>query len=132
MKNTNRQFDTYVSRGVMLNNYANIFGLIMQMRQVADHPDLLLRKKSEGGQNVLVCNICDEAAEEAVRSRCKHEFCRSCIKEYVESCDESQGSADCPRCHIVSILPSPGLRVLTLTPPEATVYRLRPARNRAR
>ena len=36
MSNTNRQFDTYVSRGVMLNNYANIFGLIMQMRQVAN------------------------------------------------------------------------------------------------
>ncbi len=34
MSNTTRQFDTYVSRGVMLNNYANIFGLIMQMRQV--------------------------------------------------------------------------------------------------
>ena len=33
MSNTTRQFDTYVSRGVMLNNYANIFGLIMQMRQ---------------------------------------------------------------------------------------------------
>ena len=31
MSNTNRQFDTYVSRGVMLNNYANIFGLIMQV-----------------------------------------------------------------------------------------------------
>ena len=65
MTNTTRQFDTYVSRGVMLNNYANIFGLIMQMRQVSDHPDLLLRKHAEGGQNVLVCNICDEAAEDA-------------------------------------------------------------------
>ena len=32
MSNTTRQFDTYVSRGVMLNNYANIFGLIMQVR----------------------------------------------------------------------------------------------------
>ena len=31
MSNTTRQFDTYVSRGVMLNNYANIFGLIMQV-----------------------------------------------------------------------------------------------------
>lgn len=31
MSNTMRQFDTYVSRGVMLNNYANIFGLIMQV-----------------------------------------------------------------------------------------------------
>lgn len=63
MSNTTRQFDTYVSRGVMLNNYANIFGLIMQMRQVAGHPDLILKKHAEGGQNVLVCSICDEVAE---------------------------------------------------------------------
>jgi DNA repair protein RAD16 len=101
MTNTNREFDTYVSRGVVLNNYANIFGLIMQMRQVANHPDLILRKNCEGGQNVLVCNICDEPAEDAVRSQCKHEFCRSCVKSYVNSCG-SGGSRDidCPRCHI--------------------------------
>lgn len=41
MSNTTRQFDTYVSRGVMLNNYANIFGLIMQMRQVSNASALL-------------------------------------------------------------------------------------------
>ncbi|KAI7461266.1 hypothetical protein KC351_g16903, partial [Hortaea werneckii] len=69
MTNTSRTFDTYVARGVMLNNYANIFGLIMQMRQVANHPDLLLKKHAHEGQNVLVCNICDEPAEEAVRSQ---------------------------------------------------------------
>ncbi|KAL1641609.1 DNA repair protein rad16 [Diplodia intermedia] len=100
MSNTHRQFDTYVSRGVMLNNYANIFGLIMQMRQVADHPDLILKKKNEGGQNVLVCNICDEPAEEAIRSRCHHEFCRACVKSYVQTCEASDADADCPRCHI--------------------------------
>ncbi|KAL2351427.1 SNF2 family N-terminal domain-containing protein [Cryomyces antarcticus] len=100
MSNTTRQFDTYVSRGVMLNNYANIFGLIMQMRQVANHPDLLLKKHSEGGQNILVCNICDEVAEEAIRSKCKHEFCRSCVKNFVKTCEASGGTPDCPRCHI--------------------------------
>ncbi|KAF2457228.1 SNF2 family N-terminal domain-containing protein [Lineolata rhizophorae] len=100
MTNSSRQFDTYVSRGVMLNNYANIFGLIMQMRQVADHPDLLLKKHAEDGQNVLVCNICDEPAEGAIRSRCKHEFCRSCVLSYVETCEGNDSSADCPRCHI--------------------------------
>ena len=100
MTNTSRRFDTYVSQGVMLNNYANIFGLIMQMRQVANHPDLLLRKSAQGGQNVLVCNICDEAAEEAIRSRCHHEFCRSCVRSYVESCEGNDITADCPRCHI--------------------------------
>lgn len=100
MSNTARTFDTYVSRGVMLNNYANIFGLIMQMRQVADHPDLLLKRHAEGGQNVLVCNICDEPAEEAIRSRCKHEFCRACAKDYVQTCEASGADTECPRCHI--------------------------------
>ncbi|KAL8674680.1 MAG: hypothetical protein Q9168_000912 [Polycauliona sp. 1 TL-2023] len=99
MSNTSRQFDTYVSRGVMLNNYANIFGLIMQMRQVANHPDLILKKHAQGGQNVLVCCICDETAEEPIRSRCHHEFCRKCAKDYVRSF-EQDASPDCPRCHI--------------------------------
>lgn len=100
MSSTTRKFDTYVARGVMLNNYANIFGLIMQMRQVANHPDLLLKKHAQGGQNVLVCNICDEVAEDAIRSQCKHDFCRVCAKNYLSSVEETDGDADCPRCHI--------------------------------
>ncbi|KAK7520913.1 SNF2 family N-terminal domain-containing protein [Phyllosticta citriasiana] len=102
MTNSKRKFDTYVSRGVMLNNYANIFGMIMQLRQAANHPDLILKKKAETGQNVLVCNICDEPAEDAIKSRCHHEFCRSCIKDYVQTCKGSEegAGADCPRCHI--------------------------------
>ncbi|CCT66919.1 probable nucleotide exsicion repair protein RAD16 [Fusarium fujikuroi IMI 58289] len=96
MTNGQRKFDTYVAQGVLLNNYANIFGLIMQMRQVADHPDLITKKNAEGGQNVLVCCICDEPAEDAIRSRCKHDFCRACVGSYVRSTDEP----DCPRCHI--------------------------------
>ncbi|KAL3477844.1 SNF2 family N-terminal domain-containing protein [Aspergillus californicus] len=99
MTNSSREFDTYVSRGVMLNNYANIFGLIMQMRQVANHPDLILKKHAEGGQNVLVCTICDEPAEEAIRSRCHHDFCRRCAKDYMRSFDAAS-VVDCPRCHI--------------------------------
>ncbi|KAI1469732.1 SNF2 family N-terminal domain-containing protein [Daldinia caldariorum] len=94
--NSQRKFDTYVAQGVLLNNYANIFGLIMQMRQVANHPDLILKKNAQGGQNILVCCICDEPAEEAIRSKCKHDFCRSCAQHYVNS----QGAPDCPRCHI--------------------------------
>ncbi|KAJ9143816.1 DNA repair protein RAD16 [Pleurostoma richardsiae] len=96
MTSGQREFDTYVAQGVMLNNYANIFGLIMQMRQVADHPDLILKKSSEGGQNIMVCCICDEPAEEAIKSRCKHDFCRSCAKSYLNSQDQP----DCPQCHI--------------------------------
>jgi DNA repair protein RAD16 len=101
MTNSNRKFDTYVAQGVMLNNYANIFGLIMQMRQVANHPDLLLKKKAaEGSQNVYVCNICDEPAEDAIRSHCRHEFCRACVKDFMDTCEASGTDADCPRCHI--------------------------------
>lgn len=74
--------------------------LFLRMRQVANHPDLLLKKHAEGGQNVLVCNICDEPAEEAIRSKCHHEFCRSCARSYVQSCEGAGGEADCPRCHI--------------------------------
>lgn len=96
MTSGQRKFDTYVAQGVLLNNYANIFGLIMQMRQVADHPDLILKKNADGGQNILVCSICDEPAEDTVRSRCKHDFCRTCVASYVHSAD----SPDCPRCHI--------------------------------
>ncbi|RDW67638.1 p-loop containing nucleoside triphosphate hydrolase-7 [Coleophoma cylindrospora] len=96
MNNGTRKFETYVAQGVLLNNYANIFGLIMQMRQVADHPDLILKKNTEGGQNILVCCICDETAEEAIRSACKHEFCRECAKNYLNSSE----SPDCPQCHI--------------------------------
>lgn len=96
MNSGTRKFETYVAQGVLLNNYANIFGLIMQMRQVADHPDLILKKNGEGGQNVIVCCICDETAEEAIRSQCKHDFCRECAKNYLHSSD----SPDCPTCHI--------------------------------
>jgi DNA repair protein RAD16 len=100
MNSGTRKFETYVSQGVLLNNYANIFGLIMQMRQVADHPDLILKKNSEGGQNVLVCCICDETAEEPIRSACRHDFCRSCARNYLKSSDETDIQPDCPRCHI--------------------------------
>jgi DNA repair protein RAD16 len=104
MSNSTRKFDTYVSQGVMLNNYANIFGLIMQMRQVANHPDLILRKNAAGGQNILVCRLCDEPAEEAIRSRCRHEFCRQCAKNYIRAFDGKESDAECPQCHIPLVI----------------------------
>jgi DNA repair protein RAD16 len=100
MNSGQRKFETYVASGVLLNNYANIFGLIMQMRQVADHPDLILKKNGEGGQNVLVCCICDETAEEAIRSSCRHEFCRECAKNYMAS----SGSSLFALLHVAYIL----------------------------
>ncbi|KAI4864267.1 hypothetical protein F4820DRAFT_449225 [Hypoxylon rubiginosum] len=41
----------------------------MQMRRVPDHPDLILKKTGESGQDrQKSCCICDEAAREAIRS----------------------------------------------------------------
>ncbi|KAL9948927.1 hypothetical protein D7B24_007462 [Verticillium nonalfalfae] len=100
MTNTQRQFDTYVARGVMLNQYANIFGLLMQMRQIADHPDLILKKNAEGGQNIMVCCICDEPAEDAIRSKCRHDFCRGCARDYMMSSKSNMDELSCPMCHI--------------------------------
>ncbi|EPS43083.1 hypothetical protein H072_2881 [Dactylellina haptotyla CBS 200.50] len=94
-----RKFNTYVSSGVVLNNYANIFSLITRMRQIADHPDLVLKRHAEEGNNNLVCCICDEEAEEAIKSKCHHTFCRMCVQKYLESYT-GFGNPDCPHCHI--------------------------------
>ncbi|QRW01449.1 nucleotide excision repair protein RAD16 [Ceratobasidium sp. AG-Ba] len=40
-----RQFSTYVDAGTVLNNYSNIFSLLTRMRQMACHPDLVLKSK---------------------------------------------------------------------------------------
>ncbi|KAL6927828.1 DNA repair protein rad16 [Hanseniaspora valbyensis] len=95
-----RQFSTYVEDGVVLNNYANIFTLLTRMRQLADHPDLVLHKMRKiNDPNVLVCQLCDDKAEDPIESKCHHKFCRLCVKEYIES--GIQGSAPtCPVCHI--------------------------------
>ncbi|KAK6354343.1 DNA repair protein rad16 [Orbilia blumenaviensis] len=95
-----RKFNTYVATGVVLNNYANIFSLITRMRQLADHPDLVLRRHiGEEGNNNLVCCICDEEAEEAIKSKCHHTFCRLCVQRYLDTYS-GDGSPDCPTCHL--------------------------------
>lgn len=104
-----RQFDDYVADGVILNNYANIFTLITRMRQIADHPDLVLKriKMSKNGAaddtdlaGVIVCQICDDEAEEPIESKCHHKFCRICVSEYVESFSSEPSKLKCPVCHI--------------------------------
>jgi DNA repair protein RAD16 len=60
---TKRKFSTYVEQGTVLNNYANIFELLTKMRQMVDHPDLVLKKVKPGQVGVpetFVCSICQE------------------------------------------------------------------------
>lgn len=111
-----RKFNAYVAEGVVLNNYANIFTLITRMRQLADHPDLVLKRVGSNAisnevDGVIMCQLCDDEAEEPIESKCRHRFCRMCIREYSESFLGENLS--CPVCHIgLSIdLQQPALEV---------------------
>ncbi|ODV86166.1 hypothetical protein CANARDRAFT_197201 [[Candida] arabinofermentans NRRL YB-2248] len=103
-----RTFNDYVAQGVVLNNYANIFTLITRMRQLADHPDLVLKRFKSNQQSsidlinsgVIVCQLCDDEAEEPIESKCHHKFCRICITEYNESFNGDTSKLECPVCHI--------------------------------
>lgn len=113
-----RKFNDYVAEGVVLNNYANIFTLITRMRQLADHPDLVLKKVGSNAlapevEGVIMCQLCDDEAEEPIESKCHHKFCRMCIQEYCESYMGDEKKLDCPVCHIgLSIdLQQPALEV---------------------
>ncbi|KAF8576222.1 hypothetical protein K439DRAFT_1367824 [Ramaria rubella] len=99
-----RQFSTYVDSGTLLNNYSNIFSLITRMRQMACHPDLVLKSKLNIGKltedlgEAAICRICHDIAEDAIQSKCCHIFDRECIKQYLTTAVEIQPA--CPVCHL--------------------------------
>ncbi|KAL7272256.1 DNA repair protein rad16 [Rhizina undulata] len=73
------------------------------MCQLADHPDRVLIKHAEEVENNLVCALCDEEVEEAIKSRCHHSFCRLCVTKYINSHDDAP-PPECPQCHIPLII----------------------------
>ncbi|KIP05822.1 hypothetical protein PHLGIDRAFT_91672 [Phlebiopsis gigantea 11061_1 CR5-6] len=100
-----RQFNTFVDSGTVLNNYSNIFSLLTRMRQMACHPDLVLRSKNNAGtfstENVgeaTVCRLCNDIAEDAIQAKCRHIFDRECIKQYLNTAIEQTPA--CPVCHV--------------------------------
>ncbi|ORZ22284.1 SNF2 family N-terminal domain-domain-containing protein [Absidia repens] len=101
---TARRFNSYVEDGSVLNNYANIFELLTKMRQCANHPDLVTKKKGQVGNKQLVCMLCNDAPEDAILSACKHTFCRECCIQYLQSFDNtgpgpSSQLPKCPSCY---------------------------------
>ena len=75
------------------------------MRQMACHPDLVLRSKTntatfvpDDPDEVVVCRLCSEVAEDAIQAKCRHIFDRECIKQYLNTAIEQQ--PDCPVCHL--------------------------------
>ncbi|KAF8966406.1 SNF2 family N-terminal domain-containing protein [Flammula alnicola] len=102
-----RQFNTYLDHGTVLNNYSNIFSLLTRMRQMACHPDLVLRSKTNAAKFVAdtdgeatVCRICNDIAEDAIQSKCRHIFDRECIRQYLEAALETHVRPACPVCHL--------------------------------
>ncbi|KAJ7590563.1 SNF2 family N-terminal domain-containing protein [Mycena floridula] len=100
-----RQFATYLDQGTILNNYSNIFSLLTRMRQMACHPDLVLRSKTNAAKFIqeeageaTVCRICNDIAEDAIQSKCRHIFDRECIKQYLTTALEQNPA--CPVCHL--------------------------------
>ena len=113
---TTRKFSTFLDQGTVLNNYSNIFTLLTRMRQMSNHPDLVLRSNTGAKAGLLgdqdevnVCKLCTEEAEDAVISKCHHVFCRACIQQYIESVEGDPDETgrkidvtpDCPYCHAV-------------------------------
>ncbi|KAF7724472.1 DNA repair protein rad16 [Apophysomyces ossiformis] len=93
-----RKFSTYVEEGTVLNNYANIFELLTKMRQCANHPDLVIKKKDVSDNRQLVCMLCSETPEDAIAAACKHVFCRECCVQYYQSFDNEDGITEKPKC----------------------------------
>ncbi|GAA5965494.1 hypothetical protein JCM8115_005772 [Rhodotorula mucilaginosa] len=106
-KDVKRKFNTYADEGTVLNNYSNIFTLITRMRQMADHPDLVIKSKTaepvqhaaaDLPQEILTCRLCLDEAEDAVKTACRHIFCRECVRQYLETAVEYK--PECPVCHL--------------------------------
>lgn len=106
-KDVKRKFNTYADEGTVLNNYSNIFTLITRMRQMADHPDLVIKSKTaepvqhaaaDLPQEILTCRLCLDEAEDAVKTACRHLFCRECVRQYLETAVEFK--PECPVCHL--------------------------------
>ncbi|CEG45528.1 Nucleotide excision repair protein RAD16 [Plasmopara halstedii] len=115
------QFNTYVSSGTLLNNYAHIFDLLIRLRQAVDHPYLVIYSKSNPALQLPIqaaplveelpidliecassddnrlCMICHESVEDGVVAKCGHESCRECVREFIESLPTG-GEATCPTC----------------------------------
>ncbi|BGP47216.1 DNA repair protein rad16 [Rhodotorula kratochvilovae] len=106
-RDVKRKFSTYADEGTVLNNYSNIFTLITRMRQMADHPDLVIKSKTaqpvqhaaaDLPQEILTCRLCLDEAEDAVKTSCRHIFCRECVRQYLETAVEFK--PECPVCHL--------------------------------
>lgn len=121
------QFNTYLTAGTVLNNYAHIFDILIRLRQAVDHPYLVIYSESqkqndmtfvspsnnnsassksnngeeEGGGD---CGLCHDPMEDGINATCGHGFCRVCIMEYIDTMNNGNNNNGgeqrlcCPDC----------------------------------
>ncbi|KAL1812900.1 hypothetical protein ACET3Z_022965 [Daucus carota] len=109
------QFNTYVTEGTVMNNYAHIFDLLTRLRQAVDHPYLVVYSKTALSKNSnvgnanngevntsqvddkngeVICGLCHDSVEDPVVTACGHPFCKSCLIGF----SASVGQVSCPAC----------------------------------
>ncbi|XP_074356884.1 DNA repair protein RAD16-like isoform X1 [Apium graveolens] len=97
------QFNTYVTEGTVMNNYAHIFDLLTRLRQAVDHPYLVVYSKTALSKNAnvvdandgeVICGLCHDSVEDPVVTACAHSFCKSCLIDF----SASVGQVSCPSC----------------------------------
>lgn len=102
------QFNTYVNAGTVLNNYAHIFDILIRLRQVVDHPYLVLFRAPSAGtsepsasasqtESEVLCEICHETPIDPRWSSCRHIFCLACISDFLQV-EDADTTATCPTC----------------------------------
>lgn len=100
------QFNTFVAAGTVLNNYAHIFDILIRLRQVVDHPYLVLHSDNYGRKGELeaisssltapqqvqddqeeedTCGFCHEPAVDSRTAHCGHVFCCACVFGYLDT-----------------------------------------------
>lgn len=102
-KRSTAEFDTFVSKGTVLHNYAHIFQLLSRLRQALDNPLLVMQGMNVGTvvNEKGVCGICGEGieGESALKVHpCHHAFHRLCLGQFLESAPDEH--FHCPRCFV--------------------------------
>ncbi|KAF3605072.1 hypothetical protein DY000_02044428 [Brassica cretica] len=94
--------ELYVQAGTLMHKCADIFVLLMRLRQAVDHPYIVVYSQSSGANANLndenkkehECGLCHEPAEDSVVTSCAHVFCKACLIDF----SASLGKVSCPKC----------------------------------
>lgn len=59
---------------------------------------LLGDNASKAALSISTCRLCLDEGDDPIMSKCRHVFCRECIRQYLETAIEIE--PECPVCHL--------------------------------